>query len=132
MQKEFYKILSEEKYKPENGFAAEVWLSIKREEKKNARRKLWLLSTLGISSLSAAIPTASAALRDLAGSGFYEYLSLAFSNGGRALEYWKELSLSLLESLPVTGLSVSLFLVFVFFLFARQASRQIESAALSF
>lgn len=36
-------------------------------------------------------------------SGFYQYLSIAFSDFA-ALKYWKELSFSLTESLPIFGL----------------------------
>lgn len=41
-------------------------------------------------------------------SGFYEYLSLIFSGDGTILAYWKELSYSLIETMPVFGAAVFL------------------------
>jgi hypothetical protein len=41
-------------------------------------------------------------------SGFTSYLSIIFSDSASALGLWKELGLSLIESLPVVGLGILL------------------------
>ena len=41
-------------------------------------------------------------------SGFGQYVSLVFSDGGVVLSYWKEFLFSLVESIPVTGVILCL------------------------
>ncbi|MFA6520526.1 MAG: hypothetical protein WCT44_02895 [Candidatus Paceibacterota bacterium] len=41
-------------------------------------------------------------------SGFYEYISLMFSGDNVVFSYWKELSLSLVDSIPILGVIVFL------------------------
>lgn len=124
--------MAEAKYEPEEDLSGGIWLAIKVREKRTARRKLWLLSGLGLASFVAAVPAIGATLKTMSGSGFYEYLSLAFSNGQTVLSHFNEFSMSLLESMPVVSMAFSLSLLFIFFLSARQAGKHIEGAALSF
>jgi Na+-transporting NADH:ubiquinone oxidoreductase subunit NqrE len=48
-------------------------------------------------------------------SGFYSYLSLFISDSGLALTYWRELSLTLVESIPLFTLIIFFGLVTFFF-----------------
>lgn len=57
-------------------------------------------------------------------SGSYEYLSLLFSDA-EILSYWKELSLSLAESLPIFGLAV-LCSVGALFLWSAMRTMQLQ------
>lgn len=41
-------------------------------------------------------------------TSFYSYFSLLFSDPDIALSYWKELSFSLVEALPLLGITLSL------------------------
>jgi len=58
-------------------------------------------------------------------SGFYEYLALMFSSNGEITSYWKELTLSMAESLPVMAIIYTLFLIFILFLSAKYVTKQI-------
>ncbi|MFH1170360.1 MAG: hypothetical protein V1704_02275 [Candidatus Vogelbacteria bacterium] len=48
-------------------------------------------------------------------SGFYSYLSLFISDSGLALTYWRELTLTLVESIPLLTITVFLGLAAFFF-----------------
>jgi hypothetical protein len=64
-------------------------------------------------------------------SGFYEYFSLAFSDGGGvALSYWKEISLSLVESLPTLSIILFLTIVFILIISLRFMARNFRSSLL--
>jgi len=71
------------------------------------------------------IPAFEMLLNNLAQSGFSEYFSLIFSDGGSMLTYWKELSFSLAESLPVMSIILTLSTLFVCFLSLRYLIKQI-------
>lgn len=62
--------------------------------------------------------------------GFYNYLSLAFSDSGIIAMYWKEYTLSLVDSLPVASLMISFFLLFVLFVSIRRVSYQFKNKLL--
>jgi hypothetical protein len=64
-------------------------------------------------------------INDFTQSGFYEYLSLAFSTKGLLFSYWKEFAFSLAESLPTMSIVLSLALLFIFFLSLRYVMKQI-------
>ena len=116
MQDKLIKIFKEAKYEPDSTLPLSVWRAIIIREKRMAKIKLWSFSIVGIASLSILIPVFEMLLTDLAHSGFYEYFSLIFSDGGSMITYWKELSLSLVESLPLMSIIFTLSLFFIFFL----------------
>ena len=71
----------------------------------------------GIFAIGSCIGTISAFLymgKSIGTSGFYEYVSLLFSDSGSLLSYWKEFSMSLAESLPLFGLTIALILIGIF------------------
>jgi len=47
-------------------------------------------------------------------TGFWQYFSLIFSENGTVLAYWRELSLSIIESLPILSLIIFLAAVGLF------------------
>ena len=87
--------------------------------KKNARLEISVFVLIGFASLAGLIPAFKIMLSDLTQSGFYEYFSLIFSDGLTNSVYWKELSLSLAESLPAISIILTLSLVFISFLSIR-------------
>jgi len=80
---------------------------------------------VGILSLVGLVPAFKILSSDLAHSGFYEYLSLTFEGGGVIISYWKELSLSIVESIPVMSTLLTLSLLFVCLLSLKYLTRQI-------
>ncbi len=89
------------------GLYAAVLARIALARQQHARIKtLWL----GISSIVfgiALVPAFQYVGQELYTSGFYAYSSLFFSDGGFVMSAWREVGLSLIESLP----SVALLLV---------------------
>ena len=131
MEKELKKAFHRVKYGEKPDLAENIWEGIVRYNKRIARIKLWVFSFIGLLSLAGLIPAWKALSSDLAQSGFYEYLSLAFSNGNSILPFWKELSFSLAESVPIMSTIISLSLIFIFFLSLKSASKQIIRGQLS-
>lgn len=128
LEKAFQKAI----YEPEAGLSDKVWHAVILREKRIYTIKLWAFSFAGILSLIGIVPAFKMLFTDFAQSGFYEYFSLLFSNGGAISSYWKELSLSLVQALPLTSILLSLTLVFFFFLSVRFAMKQIIKGHLNF
>jgi glucan phosphoethanolaminetransferase (alkaline phosphatase superfamily) len=125
MQDKLTKIFKNAKYEPNPNLATSVWLVITAREKHLAQFKLWAFASAFFASLAGMIPTFQVLLNNMAHSGFYEYFSLIFSDGGSMFSYWKELILSLAESLPIMSIVFTLSLIFVFFLSLRYLMKQI-------
>lgn len=97
---------------PEGLTQAVLW-QIEMERRRIARfRFVGMGAVAGLSAL-AMVPTAQYTMAEFYQSGFYQYSSLLFSDGGSALSYWKELTLILAESAPLLGITLSLALIFV-------------------
>lgn len=80
-----------------------------------ARMRLAFVSGFGLISLGGLYFLGSVVVRTIAQSEFWQYISLFFSNGGDLVFYWKELMLSLVESMPLFGIT-SFFALVAFFL----------------
>ena len=59
-------------------------------------------------------------------SGFFNYFSLLFSDGGTVLSFWREFALSLAESLPWLGLSLIFATLFVFLVSLRFTAKNLQ------
>ena len=132
MQEKLIKIFQKAEYEPESILASTVWSAIIARDRRIIRFKLWIFSFMGFASLVGLVPVFKILLNDLAQSGFYEYFSLIFSDGGSMLAYWKELFLSLAESLPVFSIISTLSLFFIFFLSLKYLTKQIIRNQLTF
>ena len=126
MKNKLTKILKNAKYEPDTKMALSVWQTIVKQERRSTHLKLWSLSSLLFVSTVGLIPAFEILLSDLAHSGFYEYFSLIFSDGGSMLTYWKELAFSLAESLPIMSIIFTLSIVFVCFLSLKYLIKQID------
>lgn len=60
-----------------------------------------LFGALSLGSLALLIYTGISVVRAMGQSGFGQYISLIFSDGGVVIAYWKELMWALAESIPV-------------------------------
>ncbi|HEV7424394.1 MAG TPA: hypothetical protein VGO21_04365 [Candidatus Paceibacterota bacterium] len=130
MEEKLIKIFNNTKYEPSEDIAQSSWCAVVLADKRTTRFKLWAFSLFGFFSLIGFIPVWKMLSDDLAHSGFFEYLSVAFSGGSIAL-YWKELGFSILESLPMTSIIVTLTLIFIFFLSIKYTMKQIIRTPLS-
>jgi hypothetical protein len=125
MQNKLTTILKQAKYWPARDLKQKVWNTIVKRNKRITQIKLWVFSLTGIASLIGIIPAFKIMLTDLTQSGFYEYLSLAFSNSNVIPAYSKELLLSISESLPTMSIILSLSLIFILFLSLKNIAKQI-------
>lgn len=81
---------------------------IVRQEHRRAKNYLIFFAAILLLSLTAVYLSLKYLTESLNQSGFYEYLSLLFSGDSVVYSYWKELSLSLIDSMPVLGIMIFL------------------------
>ena len=125
MEKDLKKAFQNLIVEPKDGLVDDVWHQIVVREKRSTRIKLYLFSSAGLLSILGFIPALKALFDGFTQSGFYEYFSLVFSSGSNLFSYWKELGLSLIESLPVLNIIFTFSLVFIFLLSIRYVIKQI-------
>ena len=125
MNSDLIKVFQKAQYRPERRLSDGILLSIENREKRNSRIKLWVYSSISVLSFVGIFPAIKLLLSDFTRSGFYEYFSLMFSDS-RTLSYWKEIILSITESIPMASLILSLALVFIFILSLRFIARNIR------
>ena len=87
MRKELIKAFHNAVYESDGDLAKNIWNTLAIREKRTARLKFFAFSFIGFISLIGLVPAFIALFDDFAQSGFYEYLSLAFS---RNLEHKKK------------------------------------------
>ena len=132
MQDKLTKVFQKAKYNESSILAENVWNTIVAREKRNTQTKFWAFFSLGATSLAGLVPVFKVLSNDLSQSGFYEYSSLIFSDTGLMLSYWKELSFSLAESLPIMSIVFTLSLLFIVFLSIKYVLKQIINNQLTF
>ena len=125
MEKELAKAFHKAKYEQNRDLALNIWQNIMKHDKRVLRIKLWVFSSIGLLSFVGIIPAFKMLLADLSQSGLYEYFSLIFSSGNSIFSYWKELILSIAESLPTMSIVLTFSLVFILFLSIKYAVKQI-------
>lgn len=109
------------------GLERTVLLRLDVEQKRLTKRNLFLFGLADLFSLTGLVISFSYLLKLMVGSGFYSYLSLAWLEKGFVLSYWHELSLSLIESLPVVGALVFLAIGLVFLLSLSKTLNNLKS-----
>jgi hypothetical protein len=119
------------KYEPNVNLANNVWQKIIIRNKRIMFIKSSIFSLLGGFSLAGLIPVSRSLVDSFTRSGFYEYLSLLFSNNNGLAYYWKELAYSLAESLPVLNLISVFVLILILFLSLKYLAKQIIKNSLS-
>ncbi len=93
---------------PPEGLGGEILVRVKAEEKKLERVRIFVFGGSTVVSFGFSLWTVTYLIGSFQQTGFWQYLSLLFFENGAILTYWRELSLSLAESLPVTGLVITL------------------------
>lgn len=77
-------------------------------ERQVARRYAAFQGLVTFFSLTATVYVANTVTTSFSQSGFYYYLELVFSGDMKVMTYWKEIGMSLAESLPVLGVALLL------------------------
>lgn len=114
-----------EQIEPSQKLRAGVLARIDFEKRRSARIRLAFFGAVAVTSLVAIIPSFQYVAREFSQSGFYQYLSLLFSDSGFILASWKEFSASLVESLPLFEITIFLATVFTLLFSARSAVKNI-------
>ncbi len=91
-----------------NGLENKIILRINKEKKKILIFKISYTSIILFASILAMMPIINNLLDNLKASGFYEYISLIYSDSGILLSYWKEFIMLVTSSLPFFTIAISL------------------------
>lgn len=85
-----------------------ILASIKHEEIRRARAYVFTALIASIASSLGIVFAFKSMLQGLYQSSFYSYFSLFFSDPDIAISYWRDLALSLVETAPLVGITLSL------------------------
>lgn len=131
MTAEFKKILNkierEEMPLPIN-LVNKIILSVDKKVSHDSKIKALGLSFVSFISFLISIPIISQIITSFTQSGFYNYISIIFSDSDVAFIYWKEILISLIESLPVIGIASLLAIVVVFIWSTIKATSEVKNA----
>lgn len=95
---------NDERATPPLGLSNNIFRRIDEYAQKEDRRDRYFWGTFLALSLVAFIGSGVYAYHAFVASNFGSYLSVIFSDGGAAVSLWKELGLSLVESLPLLSI----------------------------
>ena len=107
-----------------------IFSNIDKERAKAIRTQKILWSSTSFAFLIITIITGWHAVSGIIYSDTGSYLSLVFSDTSQALTIWKELAMSIVESLPIIG--IGLFLASVYLLFWSTRKYSIRSRTLAY
>lgn len=72
------------------------------------RMRISIHGVIGIGALISLIPIVRYVSSEAVRSGFMSYVSLFMTDGAYLVNTWKEMSMSMLESAPITGIALTL------------------------
>jgi hypothetical protein len=130
MEQNLQKLFKQAVYQPESRLSGQVLSFIEAKGSLITKWKRFGYLSVSVLSLSGSVFAVKSVIEQFTTTGFYNYLSLAFSDSGIVATYWKEYILSLVDSLPVMSLALSFFLLFVLFISIKRASHQFKSKLL--
>jgi hypothetical protein len=108
-----------DKLKPNGELRQKILFSINKEEIRHAKVYFFVSITTALASVFGLIFSIRFMVQGFYQSSFYSYLSLIFSDPNMVASYWKELSMSILETLPILWITVSLIAVYIFLVSIR-------------
>ena len=121
MEQKLQKLFKQAKYQPESRLSGDIWRVINIRDRKISIIKSWSYGFAGLLSFVFLIPTINSLIEQFSQSGFYQYLSLVFSDLGSISLYWKEFMSSLVEAIPVTSLMLTFLLFFILLVSFKRA-----------
>ncbi len=130
MEQNIRKLFKQASYKPDSRLSDNIWNLIETRNIRIAKIKKFSYMSLSILSLSGSVLSIKSLIEQSIKLGFFDYLSLAFSDSGVIAAYWKEYTLSLADSLPITSLALSIFLLLVLVISIRNVSYQFKNRLL--
>ena len=101
------------KINPPNTLMKNILLGIGREERRRARLFLFVSVTAVPLSVLGIVFSIQYMLQGFYQSSFHSYFSLLLSDPDIVLTYWREFALSLADSIPFAGMTISLITIAV-------------------
>jgi len=101
-----------DKLKPRGELREKILFSINKEEIRRAKTYFLISVTTTLVSIFGLIFSVRYMIQGFYQSSFGSFISLIFSDPSIVVSYWKELSISLLETLPILGITISLVAVY--------------------
>ncbi len=111
-----------------DGLCNTILTRIEQVKRRTAQWQAALFGACTLASVAVLVPVLQYTSEQLYSSGFYEYLSFMASDRSLALTYWREFSLSLVESLPSIALLLLLPVVVALVYSLRKLVRNVRSA----
>ena len=112
MNDKLSKLFKEDYVKPESRLSGDIWTAIQTKQAKSLKIQSLVYGIIGILSLGGFVFMTFYTKKQFSSSGFFQYVSLIFSDGSLFATYWKEYLLSLADSLPFASIGALLFLLF--------------------
>ncbi|MEI7688657.1 MAG: hypothetical protein WCI91_00550 [Candidatus Nomurabacteria bacterium] len=116
---------------PEGRLSDDIWYAIQTKQAKSLKIQSLVYGIIGILSLGCFVFMIFYMKKQFTSSGFFQYVSLIFSDGNLFASYWKEYLLSLADSLPVASLGASVFLLVSILISVRKLLKQYKNQLLS-
>lgn len=105
MEDKYKKLLgSIDLIEPPRELGARIMARINMEEKRLARIRTWIFGSSTVASFGLSLWAMVYLVDSIKQTGFGQYFSLLFSGDSAVYTYWKELSFSLVESLPIVSI----------------------------
>jgi len=131
VEKNLHKLFQEAEYCPESRLSENIFNTIEHKSTQITKLKRFGYLSLSVLSLSGSVLSIKSLIEQSSKLGFYDYLSLAFSDSGVIATYWKEYVLSLADSLPIASLVISCLLLFVLFISIQRVSYQFKARSIA-
>ena len=107
-----------------------VFVQIEKAQAKKIRQQKTIWSIVSSVFFVTVILTGWHAVSSIASSNLSDYLSLIFSDTSSAFLIWKELGISIIDSLPIIG--IGLFLASIYLLFWSARKYTVSSKTLAY
>jgi hypothetical protein len=112
---------------PPAGLFHRIIARIKEEHRlMSIRRRIFVFSSLSIISIVALIPTFNWTHQSFSETGFFQFLSLIFTDTSVVLAYWKSFVMTLTESFPIISATVFLAVFAIFLTFLKSLAKNIK------
>ena len=131
MRKDYERLFTEiSQLEPPSGLMPAILARIDNGKRQAARLRVLLLSVSSLVSVFALITALIYLTGDFNQSGFNQYFSLLFTDSGAAITYWREISMSLLESLPIMSTAAVFATIFVLLISLKLLAQNAKEAFL--
>lgn len=127
MDEKLSKLMKKAYIEPEVELSGEIWRSIQIKQTKSLKIQSLVYGIASILSLGGFVFMSVSVVKEFITSGFFQYISVAFSGGGLFATYWKEYLLTLADSLPAASLGVMLFLLVSMLISIRKVVHQFKN-----